>query len=232
MKKIFWVLVLLFIVFSFDLVAQSNESGKVYFNHIWVAVDTEGFEAINNSDFIHNEFSANDKHSSKTESGDTWSGIYFYGVNNYVEFLDEKAQHIEAGSSGIGFSVEDAGQLKDIKKELQKTFGKHVHSQKQTKLEGEDHIKWYQSLFVNDEVHFEDTALYYLVLEYEKDIFEHKGITLDPAKKELTKKKYLSPWDSERQGKYFQEVTGLTIDLHHREFETFNKFLVSIGFKK
>jgi len=235
MKNLLQTFTLLLLILAVDASAQdgnSNGNGNVYFNHMWVAIDTRDFDMIRKSEFINSDFGVTDFHSSKTESGDAWSGIYFYGTNNYIEFLDEQAQHIKTGSGGLGFSVDEVGELKQLKKKLHGTFGKHVHARSQTKLDGDNHIKWYQSIFVNDEVHFEDTTLYYWVLEYEKEIFEYEGIGLDPGSKNLTREMYLSQWEDERKDKLFQQVTGVTIDLHHREYETFSRFLNTVGFQK
>ena len=220
------------ILLSIQVSAQKEVAGQVYFNHLWVAIPSEDWKAIQDSEFITTEFGATDMHTSKTASGDEWSGIYFYGTNNYFEFLDEDAQHIQSGSSGLGFSVEQAGQLKHLKKELHHDFGKNVHHAKQTKLEGSEKVNWFQTLFVNDEVHFEDTALYYWVQEYSPDYFEKMGLPLDEDKKEVTTVSYLSKWEEARQDKFLQHVTGITVDLHHNEYLTFTKFLSAIGFRK
>jgi len=81
---------------SLPLAALAQKVPQVHFNHVFLVLDSTDIDAINNSDFIKNNFAAFSTRTTTADSGRTWSGPYMYGTDSYFELF---------GPSGVNDSV-------------------------------------------------------------------------------------------------------------------------------
>jgi hypothetical protein len=96
--------------------ASAEESGPLlYFNHAYGVVDRETADAIEDSDYLR-EF-ANFEVRTTTGADKTWTGRYLYGRETYIELFgagDLPGQDAAFGSTGMGLSTEDDGDLATV----------------------------------------------------------------------------------------------------------------------
>src|SRR5215216_113159 len=79
---------------------------KVKFNHLYFVLNTDDLLEIRKSDFIKNRLTAIETRTTKTNDGESWTGTYLYGSENYFEIFDSVGFQPN-GTSGFGFSVDN-----------------------------------------------------------------------------------------------------------------------------
>src|SRR5438045_534131 len=112
---------ILFVLFC--LVRLSSEAQNmpvVHFNHIFLVLDSADMEAISNSRFIKDDLAVFSTRTTNADSGRTWTGSYMYGSDSYFEMFGPSGGGDSVGSSGIGFSVDAAGDILKLDSFLKK----------------------------------------------------------------------------------------------------------------
>src|ERR1041385_2421204 len=95
----------------FSVGATAQKMPVVHFNHLFLVFDSTDMHAINNSDFIRNNFAAFSTRTTTADSGRTWTGSYMYGTDSYFEMFGPSGVADPPGTSGLGFSVDAAGDI-------------------------------------------------------------------------------------------------------------------------
>ena len=104
-----------FLIPLFQLSASSqqlsSEPVEISLNHLVLCVDSNTYRNIENSEFLKNEF-ATYEHRTTVRSNDSYTGIYFYGTETYIEFFDADADTADqVGDCGLGLGTDYASSL-------------------------------------------------------------------------------------------------------------------------
>lgn len=198
----------------------------VHFNHLFVYVDSSDIAAINHSDFIKNEFGSYSVRTTSADS-DTWTGHYLYGLDNYLE-LFSAANKDELGFTGLAFSVDSVGEINQLNTLLQKQY-KTTVSVRQRRID-EKMIPWFTSLEIDDTAFFNQSYLFFWIMEYKPEYFAYHHWQYKADK--LTSEAYLKQFDTSRKNKILKRFTGATLKTSAHEKDFFTVFLAHCGYKK
>jgi hypothetical protein len=77
-------------------------------NHFYVVLDHDTYTAIDQSRFLKERFAAFEKRTT-VRTDRTYTGIYFYGHETYMEFMDASTSGRKAGDSGMAFGGDATG---------------------------------------------------------------------------------------------------------------------------
>ena len=125
---------------------QTNEERPALPSHISFSVDDTTFAELRNSGFLLNDFAGTSVKTLTVDSGLSWTGVYLYGRNTYLEFYPEE-EDIPAGSCSIGFEVAVAGELKRIKERLEERWGRSLGEiELRTKVTEDSETPWFHYL--------------------------------------------------------------------------------------
>lgn len=96
-------------------------SPTISLNHFYLALDPVAYRAIRECRFLWDEFALGEERTTLANSGDAWTGAYFYGQQTYFEFLDAAALRLPslglstsqladpAGAFGLALATETPG---------------------------------------------------------------------------------------------------------------------------
>jgi hypothetical protein len=84
-------------------------------NHFYVVLDTTTYRAIEADSFLRQRFAPNERRTT-VRADQTYTGLYFYGVNTYFEFFDVA----DSGGRGVtdyglAFGVDDVGAISTLR---------------------------------------------------------------------------------------------------------------------
>jgi hypothetical protein len=221
---------------------EKNILPPIFFNHLYVVLDDKTYRAIQASDFLRSAFSGREQRSTVTASGETWSGTYYYCLDNYLEFFGESTgKHWLAGAqegwAGLAFSADQPGGVNAVRKMVETNFDYEPFYELRKLAVGERNINWFHYVRLAEQVGLDSFDSW--VMEYHKDIFKIKGIPL-PASGELSRRAYLSPWNSNgggaaRQEKtrsvpVFSRVIGATINMGPAHAALYSRMLQALGY--
>ncbi|HLY72383.1 MAG TPA: DUF5829 family protein [Puia sp.] len=201
---------------------------QVNFNHFYLVIDSSDLSALQNSGFIKNEFAATITKTTKAGNGETWTGTYMQGLDNYFEIFDSSGGGAPLGYVGVGLSVDGIGELKMLNSELAKKFQTETHLRE--KEYPDKKIPWFTSLGIKDSVFDSISHIEFWIMEYKKEYFDYNHLKDD--NKKLTRINYLRPYEKERKGKILKRFTGITFKATDEEQEVFSNLLLSCGFRK
>jgi hypothetical protein len=92
----------------------------LFFNHAYGVLDRESADAIEHSEYLR-EFANFEVRTTTGTGGEAWTGRYLMGRETYLELFgvgDLPGQDAAFGSTGMGVSVERAGDLKSVIRRL------------------------------------------------------------------------------------------------------------------
>jgi hypothetical protein len=99
-------------------VSSSRTLPPVYLNHFYAVLDSATYRALEESPFWRNRFAPNERRTT-VRTDQTYTGLYFYGINTYFEFFDvANSPRPEVGDFGIAFGVDVAGGIDTLKARL------------------------------------------------------------------------------------------------------------------
>ncbi|WP_143306635.1 DUF5829 family protein [Chitinophaga vietnamensis] len=219
---------LIFLLSICSLQALGQQLPKVHVNHLFLVLDTADLAAIKNAGFVNKELAAVNSHTTTADSGETWTGTYLYGSDNYIELFDSSGIKLPIGMSGFGLSVDGAGELKSLDGSLHTQY-KTSNSVRQRKM-NETTIPWFNVLSIDDSTFFSQSHITWWVMEYLPAYFdynhwEHNG-------NGLTRNDYLRHVSGERSGKLLKHFTGVLLRVTPAEKEYFTKLFTACGYKK
>lgn len=79
-------------------------------NHFYIDLDHATYTAAEQNAFLREQFAAFEERTT-VRADKTYTGLYFYGRETYMEFLDATAEKSRPGSSGIAFGVDEIGAM-------------------------------------------------------------------------------------------------------------------------
>jgi hypothetical protein len=90
----------------------------VHLNHFFAVLDTPTYKAIEADRFWRAQFAPNERRTT-VRTDETYTGLYFYGVNTYFEVFDvADSPRPVIGDCGIAFGVEASGNIETLKQAL------------------------------------------------------------------------------------------------------------------
>jgi hypothetical protein len=221
----------------------------VYFNHLYAVLDDKTYRAIQASDFLRSAFSGVERRVTRTAAGETWTGTYFYGFDNYVEFFGVSAgQHwqpqAEAGWAGLAFSSDQPGGAAAVAQRIEAVFGYTPYSELRQLQTPDKTVNWFYNVRLAESVGLPSFDSF--LMEFHPDIFKHKGIDLPPGSPP-TRQAYLSPWnidDPARQSQgapapglrrgapVFKRVLGATFAIPEAPALAYSAVLEALGYTR
>jgi hypothetical protein len=214
----------------------------VFFNHLYIVLDDKTYRAIQASDFLRSAFSGREQRSTITGAGETWAGTYYYCQDNYLEFFGESTgRHWRSGAQegwgGLAFSIDKAGGVERVRHLIEEAFGYKPFYELRKLAVGEQNFNWFHYVSLAEQVGLESFDSW--VMEYHTDIFQMKGIPL-PASGELSRRAYLSPWNSnsgvaskrenQRSVPVFSRVIAATINMSSSHAVIYSKVMQALGY--
>jgi len=123
---------------------------EVWLNHVLRTVPPGTYQAIRESSFLRNVFAGSEERETSADSGDTWTGLYFYGEHSYFEFFMPEPGEPSEGS-GIAFSVERTGELRQLGAILASATSRDVAIQSKRRVRGSERVPWASFLFIGSD---------------------------------------------------------------------------------
>lgn len=117
---------------------ESPMKTEIPLNHFYIVLDTETYDAIRSSEFLKNTFGVFEQRTTVRKDM-TYTGIYFYGVNTYFEFLNVKQKEgSRIGDSGIAFGMDEPGTIQELSKKI--SWGEPMTITRQL---GDQSVPWF-----------------------------------------------------------------------------------------
>jgi hypothetical protein len=114
----YWIILLLPLTLIVSIQEGSDMNADVFLNHFFIVLDSESYKAIEENDFLKNQFAIFEKRTT-VRTDRTYTGLYFYGANTYFEFFDIAAQKdAQIGNSAIAFGTEQPGAIQSLQAKL------------------------------------------------------------------------------------------------------------------
>nr|WP_299072200.1 DUF5829 family protein [uncultured Allomuricauda sp.] len=216
--------------YSFAQQRKANNIVELNFNHLYFVIDSTALNAINSSDFVTNELVVLENRTTEA-NGQTWTGTYMYGDENYIEFFDSAGLSgiygvVPEGVGGIAFSVNKVGDLNMLRSQLEKTYTLDTFTRKRNY--GKKIIPWFKSLSVKDSIFNSKTLLTSWVMEYKKEYYDHNGFI--HQNDSLLRKNYLLDFEEKRKNKIVKRFSGVTLTLNQIEAQFYKKWFKSVGY--
>lgn len=213
----------IFLFFVCTLSLQGT--AQISLNHVYVVVDSNQFDAIENSNFISERFCTTRKGSAKDQKGKTWSGLYLFGQRTYLELFDGAQNKDPIGTVGIALSVERIGALDSIH-EILKNESVDVKYEFRYRQTPSGLIPWFKSLtLLHDSLAV--TPIKIWIMEYDSSYMARVPQVRD--KSNISRQAYNKRlYDSTR---YLQELNELQCYLSKDNLKKIQNILIRIGIK-
>jgi len=202
---------------------------SVYLNHFFLVLDTETFQAIEQSPFLRNEFAVFEKRTT-TRSDSSYTGIYFYGRNTYFEFFDAAVEKTwPIGSCGIAFGVDKEGELEQIQINLEKN--QKAFSSEVTRGWKDIQVPWFDML-LTDSIPINPLFISW-IMAYDPRFLEEWHPDKPPAEPGISRKKVLERYaavlNTDQADRLLQDVTGIKAAVPEKIISGMKKLGVSLG---
>lgn len=209
----------------------------VFFNHLYVVLDDKTYRAIQASDFLLTAFPGVERRATRTAAGETWSGTYYYGRDNYLELFGQStSQHwfpnASSGWAGLAFSTDAPGGVEAVKERVQSMLGYEPFHELRRLIAPDKTVNWFYHVKLAERLGLESFDSW--VMEYHPEIFAHKAISLPPSANP-TREAYLSGWnrpDNRKSSPVFNRVIGATMNLDERRAGKFGQILQALGYEQ
>jgi hypothetical protein len=114
---------------------------QVFLNHFYAVLDTPTYKAIEAGQFWRTQFAPNERRTT-VRTDETYTGLYFYGVNTYFEVFDVADSPRPAiGDCGIAFGVDASGDIAKLKQALGAEL--ETSTQPITRLYQGEQVPWF-----------------------------------------------------------------------------------------
>ncbi len=173
-------------------------------NHFYLLLDQAEFRSIGDCRFLVDEFAVGEARTTLANSGDTWTGIYFYGQSTYFEFLDASALWlggatgpIAPGGVGLALGTETVGGSSRLLDQRQ-AQGRPLASGLRTRWFQDEDLPWFYCSPMN--IFGQNGPLNVWLMEYHPDFLPHWRPELSPNEPQIGRAAVLA--------KYQQAVLG------------------------
>lgn len=205
----------------------------VYFSHVTLWVDPATYQAVRESDFLKNHFSAFETRTTETEHNvvPTYTGTYLYGKRTYVEFIvagSVPSQPTRVGELDVAMWVNDVQSLPAITDSLvARTHASAEGGTRTLKVDGRE-IRWFEFVSPVFPEQTELSADAWVLANYPTYLGERYP-NLQPEQEGTTREKALQ--FSSRPERMLKDVTGFTLVLGPNEIERLVQEFEAFGYK-
>lgn len=221
-------LICLLPVFAYGQQQSPTPFPPVYFNHLFILLDEQTYDDINQSEFVRDHFASFELRTTHTADGGSWSGAYVYGEQTCIEFFSiEKDSGVRPGTSGIGLGVDKAGDIEAVFTRLSERIeGKVQKGLITRKIEGKE-IPWFYSVGIDYQDSISNFAPW--IMEYHQDYLKTVHSDLSPEEDGITRKQYLMR--RIQPDRYLGDIYEVTIALDETDADRFEKQLAAFDYK-
>lgn len=202
------------ILLMVTLFSGSNVQSQIVLNHIYVVLDSSTYNRIDSSRYISEIFCSLRKSKATDQHGRSWSGLYLFGEETYLElFNGPQNTYSKIGSVAIALSVEKIGQLDSIHQKLTLQNVKHSYEMRKREINGAL-IPWFKQLtLLEDSV--SQNPLKIWIMEYDTAITNRlpkPGETNDITRKRYNSRAY-------NPGRLMRSISKLTVSIDAQTYE-------------
>lgn len=126
----------------------SAQLPAVTLNHIVVVADSATYQAIGASAMIRDRFSGFRQETIHAGGAASWTGIYLFGKNTYIEMFAPGGIAGPAGAAMVSFGVEERGSLWRLRSALAAGTGRPVDSLLRNRARDGEDVPWFYGLSV------------------------------------------------------------------------------------
>ncbi len=203
----------------------ADRPAPVYFSHFYVVLDKETFHALQDSALIQQ---LADHELATRSNGETqYTGFYIRGRHTYMEFFgDPIPEGDRVGNVGLGFAVENSGEVARIEERSRRVFADQAKLAATTFPVGSGTVPWYTATYVD--AGRSDDILSTWVAEVDPGYLaaRHPGAAID---RPLSRETYLA-WDFKPE-RMLDDVVGLTLELPGPEATQLSRQLLIMGWR-
>jgi hypothetical protein len=199
---------------TFLFVNGQTHGPHVVLNHLLITVDSLTYHDILNSKILNSNFAY--AHERQLQS---WSGIYIFGQDNYIEIFKPtsfKNEYTEAGTSWICYSSMKANYLRELNKKSENMF----------EFSSDNEFD-YLSLYFHDSTNLVTTW------EMKKSHYENWAKKTFHDSVSFLSTDYNSPADSDSTKNYlFKNVLGIKVTVNPVDSINICDYMKFIGYSK
>jgi Family of unknown function (DUF5829) len=202
----------------------TSDRQLLFYNHAYGVLDRETADAIEHSDYLP-EFGAFQVRTTTGSQG-SWTARYLYGRETYVEFFGPgDAPGTQLGSTGMGISVERAGDTATVASRLRELGVEPLEFQQTRDFGDGVPVPWFDGLFTTEEY---DTFGAW-TMEYRPEYFADPRGNTEPANYpgDVGRERYLPDTYRDR---LMRDVTGVRLGITERDLANTVPLLRAGGF--
>jgi len=213
---------------------QHAESLQVFFDHLYLVVDEETYDAIKESDFIRDVFCMFTE-DTVSSGGRTWAGAYLKGEEAYIEIFGPGGlKDAEKGTIGMGFSTSRTGDINIVFERYKRSFGEGLEIEL-TKIEFDTFkLPWF---YVLESDSSEGNPISSWVMEYHPMHLQFMGVIPDTAGF-ISRASYMTSMNSmiaRETGQtvmpvLFRSITGISLAISQSELTRLSSELAAISY--
>jgi Family of unknown function (DUF5829) len=209
---------------------RPDSSPQAFLNHFYVVLDSPTYKAIEEDEFLRKHFAVNEKRTT-TNAEMTYTGLYFYGSNTYLEFFDvDNSPKDRVGDSAIAFGVDRPRSIRVLHEKLGPSLEPKL--KRVTRLYRGKQIPWFfmaTSTSLRDE-----RALNCWVMEYHPDFLGNWNPQPKRTKRGISRKEILQRYSEvltpvEKQR--LEDVIGLTVAVDASDKKSLIDFCFQLGYQ-
>jgi Family of unknown function (DUF5829) len=231
--SLYSVVELLFFLILPAFLLSQQALPPVYFSHVTLWVDPATYQAVRESDFLRNHFSAFETRTSETEHNivPAYTGTYLYGKRTYIEFIvagSVPSQPTRVGELSLAMWVDDIQSLPAITESLvAHTHAAAAGGTRMLSVNGRE-IRWFENRYPIFPEENDLTADAWVLGIYPNYPWERYG-NLQPDQEGTTREKALQ--FSSQPERVLKDVTGITLALRPQEIERLIQEFEAFGYK-
>lgn len=205
-----------------DPLPQNTVAPSVRLNYIYLTLDAETLDAINQSQFIRDRFALFGQSTPEPSTSKAAPATYLLGQTTCLELsAAPKAKANTEGYAGICFSTSETGQINVVYENLFAKLGANVQKGASTFDTGTEQIPWFR--YVNSHTSTQTPPLLTWVTEHDPTFHKAIGPNSDCR---------LSEPQKQQSQKLFRNITSITLDLTQAEFDHLNAELSAYGYAR
>ena len=155
---------------------QNTVPPQVFFDHLYIVVDENTYEAVKKSEFIKDTFCMYMEDTVSNED-ETYTGAYLHGEHNYIEiFGPDGFEGAKEGAVGLGFITTRAGDINIVCEGYKRHFGEGLEAELTYFVSDTSKFPWYYALASDSS---EENPISTWVMEYHPTNLQFMGVIPD-----------------------------------------------------
>ena len=206
----------------------TQEAPLVRLNYVYLALDAETIDSINQSPFIRDHFCRFGQSIADPRWVGPTSSTYLLGKSTCIELTPAPTHQAETeGGSGICFSTKRTGDIDTVYENLRAKSGLHVRRGAAKFYTGSERIPWLRSV----SSHSPGQIPPLLTWVTEHDPAFHKALRPKRGGR-LNEKPQTYSSDEQNRHKLFRNITSITLALTQPEFDHLGAELSAYGYSR